>query len=87
MPEDCCEIIGIPAGAFSSELDASLVLGGSDEVDGEVSDDRHVFRAVPDSETRLIVAEGDVENPMQAVLDGPVGANGFGCAGSAEQRG
>jgi hypothetical protein len=87
MPEDCREVVWIPTGAFSSEFDASLVVGGSDEIEGEVSDDRHVFRAVTGSEARLIVAEGDIENPMQAVLDGPVGANGLGCAGGAERGG
>jgi len=49
MAEDGGEEVGIPAGAFSSELDASLVLSGADEIDGEVSDDGHVFCSVPGS--------------------------------------
>src|SRR5271168_5582250 len=86
MPEDFGEVIRIPTGAFSAELEASFVLSGSDEIDGEVSDDCHVFRTVTGAQARLIVAEGDVENPVQAVLDGPVGANRLGRAEGGQDQ-
>ena len=40
--------------------------------------DGHVLGAVTLSDTGLVVAEGDVEGPVQAVLDGPVAAYGVG---------
>src|SRR5487761_1396518 len=57
----------------------SLVLCGADEIDCEVSDDGHVSSAVASPQTGLILIEGDVEDPVQTVLDGPVTANGLGC--------
>jgi hypothetical protein len=56
------EVIWIPADALSPELDPPLVLCSSDEIDSEVPDDRHVFRAMPGAQVRLIVAECDVED-------------------------
>ena len=48
------------------------VLDSAHEIDGKVSDDSHVFLAMAGSQAGLIVAEGDVEHPVQAVLDGPM---------------
>jgi hypothetical protein len=58
-----------------------LVIGGSDEIDGEVSDNCHVVGAVSCSQTGLIVPEGDVQHPVQTVLDRPMAANGLSGAG------
>ena len=38
----------------------------------------HVVSAVADPEAREILFEGDVENPMNAVLDAPVAAHRIG---------
>ncbi len=39
-----------------------------------------IVRRGPCSRAHLVVAEGHVHGPVQAVLDGPVGANGVGDA-------
>lgn len=51
VSEDCREVIRVPSGAFSLEPDASLVVDGSHEIDGELCDDGHIFCAVPGSQT------------------------------------
>ena len=79
MSQDFGEEVWIPTGAFAAELDSSLVLCGADEIDCEVSDDGHISSAVASPQTGLILTEGDVEDPVQTVLDGPVTANGLGC--------
>ena len=43
-----------------------------------MSDDGHVVRAVALTQTRLVVVEVDVEDPMEAVFDAPMGADGLG---------
>jgi hypothetical protein len=73
--------LGVPACTFAPELDGFFVDGGSDQIDGEVTDDGHVYGAVSLSQPRLILAESDVEYPVQAVFDRPVAAHGFGGAG------
>ena len=58
------------------------VVCGSDEVDGHVFDDRHVLRSEAGPETSEIVVEDDIEDPVQAIFDAPMGADGGGeCAG------
>ena len=79
MSEYCREVVWAPGGAFSPEPDTALVLDGTDEIDGEVSDDGHVFCAVAGSQARLVFTEGDIQYPMQAVLNGPMAAHGLGC--------
>ena len=51
------------------------------EVDGEVFDDGHVLRAVAGPQAGEIVAEDDIEHPMEPVFDAPMGAHrlGEGC--------
>lgn len=51
---------------------------GSDEVEGEVADHRHVCGTVAAAQARLVLLELDIENPMQAVLDAPMGSGGLG---------
>jgi len=41
-------------------------------------DDGHVFGAVAFSETGLVVAEDDIEHPVQLVFDAPVASDGLG---------
>ena len=72
------EISGIPPGGLSPELYGVLVFCGSDEVDGEVSDDGHVFCAMTFAQARLVVFEDDVQHPMKPVFDSPVTAHGVG---------
>ena len=71
------EVIWVPSSDFSAELYAFLVWRGTDEIDGEVADNGHVFSAMSFSDAREIVSECDIEHPMQRVLDQPMGAHGL----------
>jgi len=57
---------------------ARFVFGLSDEIEGEVSHDGHVVSAVPYPEAREILFEGDVEDPMDTVLDAPMARHRVG---------
>ena len=70
------EIAGIPSGEFAASLDRALVGGTTHQVDGEVSDDGHVFRAMAGPQAGLIFVELDIEHPMELVFDPPVAAHG-----------
>ncbi len=72
------EVVGVPGSELSLGLEGSFVWHGADEVEGEVADARHVLGAVTGSEAGLVFVEEDVEDPVQAVLDGPVAAGGLG---------
>src|SRR5882724_49915 len=87
MSEYCREVVWAPGGAFSPEPDTALVLDGTDEIDGEVPNDGHVSCAVASSQARLVVTEGDIQYPMQAVLDGPMAAHGVGRVGRWKRGG
>ena len=71
----------IPASQFSPGLDADAgFLGGGllEQVQRDVAHHRHVLRRVVLADTAFIFAEGDVEHPVQVVLDSPVAADGAG---------
>lgn len=76
VPEDCGHVLRVPSGAFTPEPDASLVVDGADEIEGEVSDHSHVSCAMSLLQAGLVVREGDIEDPVEAVLDGPMAAHG-----------
>ena len=78
------EVVWGPSCEFSAELDGFFVGCGADEVEGEVSDDGHVFGAVSFSEAGLVVAEDDVEDPVEAVFDAPVPTNRLSGLGRGE---
>src|SRR6202167_849772 len=48
------QVVWVPSGDLSAQLDAFLVCRGADQVDGEVSDDGHVFCAMAFAQTRLV---------------------------------
>ena len=75
--EDGVEVGCIPSCEFSSGLDGSLVGGGADEVEGEMPDGGHVSGAVALAQAGEVFGEGDVEHPVEAVLDCPVFADGL----------
>ena len=64
-----------------------FVFCGAHEIYGEVSDDGHVFGTVAFTETRLVIAEGDIEDPVEAVLDRPVTSNRLGGSRGGENGG
>ena len=85
--EDTSEFGRVPSGQLAHGLDGSPALSGADEVDGEVADHRHVAGAMSTPEARLILFEGDVEHPVQAVFDTPVATHALGKAlGGAARR-
>lgn len=90
--EDLVEILRVPSGEFSWAFDGLLSLtartrlDGSDEVDGEVAGDGHIFGAMALSQAGLIVFEDDVEHPMEFVLDGPMAARRFGRPWRCQRR-
>ena len=69
------QVIGIEVGEFSSDFEAVFILWIAHEVQGHVFDDGHVLRSVVAAEPGQIVVEDDIEDPMQAVFDAPVGAH------------
>ena len=53
------------------------------EIEGEVADDGHLGWTVSGSRSCGVLAEDDVEHPVQGVLDGPVASHGAGELGRA----
>jgi len=43
------------------------------------TDDGHVVGTMAGAQARTILTEDDVEDPVEAVLDAPVAADGGGC--------
>ncbi len=68
---------GIPACSLSSCLDTSLGIVGTDEIEGEASEDGHILCAVTGPISRQVIAEFDVEEPMHA-FDSPMTTCGPG---------
>lgn len=56
----------------------------AEEIEGEFSQDGKVFRAVFLAISGAVLVEIHIEHPMQAVLDGSVGAKGGGEALTGE---
>ena len=75
--QDFEEEVWAPACGFSAQLDASLGLVGTHEIEGETADDCHVLGPVAGSVARQVVLEGDVEEPVEA-FDGPMAAGRLG---------
>jgi len=72
------EIVGIPGCEFSLALDGLFAGHSADEVEGEMADHRHVCGAVAAAQARLVLLELNIENPVEPVLDAPVGSGGLG---------
>ena len=77
--------IGIGScGDEASGFDTAFALDGieTDEVEGEVLEDGEVMCGMLGTGPHLIIGEGDVHAPMQAILDRPVCTNGGEQSGS-----
>ena len=61
LGKDGVEVVWVPSSDLSPRLDGAPVLGGADEVEGEVADGGHVVGAMALAEAGLVVGEGDVE--------------------------
>src|SRR5437868_2567433 len=77
--QDFEQVVRIPASQEAFGLDAALrgVLLAQ-EVEGDVAQYAEIVRPVPHPHAALILAEGDVEDPMQAVFDSPMVADRAG---------
>jgi hypothetical protein len=78
MSDQRSEVIAVEGGELSTNLQAVLVVGSSHDVDGHVLDDAHVLGTVAGSEADEVVVVDDIEHPVQAVLNAPMGAHGAG---------
>ena len=67
-----------PSGTFALSGDGEFGSGGLEQVEGDLSEGGEVFGAVILAVSCTILVEGDVEHPVQPVLDVPVGAEGVG---------
>ena len=65
-----------PSGAFAFSGDGEFGSCGSEQGEGEFSQNCQVFRAVILAVSGAVLVEGHIQHPMQGVLDGPVGADG-----------
>jgi hypothetical protein len=58
-----------PSGAFALSADGKLGSGGSEEVEGQASEDCEVFGAVVGAVAGGVLVEGDIENCLHWVMD------------------
>src|SRR5208337_5236240 len=72
--QDGMEIIRVPSGDLAAYLEALAGFGRAQEIHRHVPDGGHVVRAMTGAQTREVLMEGDIQYPMQAVLDVPVAA-------------
>lgn len=75
MREDFQEEVVAPAGAQDFVVGRHLGGMGLKQVEGGLAQDGEVLGPVAEDGAGLVLAEGDVEAPMQVVLDAPVGAH------------
>ena len=69
----------VPARRETFVLDAEL-LGPLlfEEIKGDVVEDGEVLRRIAGPDPRLILVQGDVEDPVETIFDGPVAAHDSG---------
>jgi len=72
--QDQCDGVGGGSGVVSEGRGDVGGAAESDEVDGEVADAGHDLGSVAGSGLGVVFAVGDITDPMQACLDGPVPA-------------
>ncbi|MBI1209743.1 MAG: transposase, partial [Azospirillum sp.] len=73
--DEACQEFVIPGSDFSSEAQGVLSGGLSDQVVGHVLESGDVGRCVVGTDAAIVVAEGHVHDPVEAILDRPVVAN------------
>ncbi len=65
-----------PSGSLALAAYGYVGSRGSEDVEGEFSQCGEVFRSVVTSVSGAVLVEPDVEHPVQAVFDPPMGAHG-----------
>src|SRR5215213_3189459 len=76
VSDDLEHVIVIPGGflAPAAETGLSAPIAG-DKVEGDLADEGKVARSRTIAHAAIILTEGDVQHPMQRVLDTPVSAD------------
>src|SRR4051812_11243627 len=87
LPDEAFEVGGVPAGALAAVLEAHGRSRLMQRVHRHVPDHGHVRGAVAGPEPGEIIAEDDIQDPVQPVLDAPVGPYRAGEARRVERGG
>ena len=72
-----CESVG-PPGALAFAADRDVWAGALEGVESEFADDGEVFGAVVLAVAGAVFVEDGIEDPVDAIFDAPVGADGGG---------
>src|SRR3954470_15007179 len=75
LADEGFEVAWVPSGELAAVFEACGWRGLSHEVQGHVSDDGHVLGAIAGAQASEVVVEDHVHDPVQAVLNAPMGAN------------
>ena len=74
--EDGTEVRVVEGGFETSVLEANASIGvATQEMEGDVADDGEVLGSMIGVDARAVLVEGQVEHPVEAVLDAPMAAN------------
>src|SRR3954470_14568957 len=73
LPDEAFEVGGVPAGALAAVLEAHGRPRLMQQVRGHVPDHGHVGGAVAGPQPGEVLVEDDIQDPVQPVLDAPVG--------------
>jgi hypothetical protein len=74
--EDGSAVVGVEGGAEALRGYAAACGVAAEHVEGEVAEDGEVFRSVVGAGAVPNLVEVDVDHPVDAILDAPVGADG-----------
>jgi hypothetical protein len=62
----------VPSGDFVFTSDASFARFSGKKIQGDFPEEGEVFRSVIDADATRVLTEGDIQDPVQAVLNCPV---------------
>src|SRR3954471_3686015 len=72
------QVLIIPGSLFATRPHADLGCSAvTDEVDGDLAQDGQVASCRPIPDAAVILPEGDIQDPMEPIFDGPVPADGL----------
>src|SRR5690242_15487072 len=75
--DDPEHVVIVPGGLFAPAAQAGLTVAiGGNKVEGDFAEQGEVASGGAMAHPAVILTEGDVENPVQGVLDAPVPADG-----------
>jgi len=74
--DEACEEVVIPSGDLAAEAEGIFARRSADQVEGHVLDGGEVCGCVLGADAAFVVAEIHVQDPVQAVLNHPMGSDG-----------